>query len=416
MLSKPSGSLLSTVGLSEFGLRREPPRPVEDRQPGYEAVFDYDTLFFDVFRSCDGRKIICLGPPMLNNEPYFADARFRLNGSRLPLRTTLRPSRMHLQPSCRYELDIPDAADPINLLIEAGGNSVTVPVRETLCNAFEGRRVVVTMIKDTPLEWIRDWAQFNIRIHGAESIVVYDNGSTIYAQGELQAALDELQTPGPSLALDWDFPYGPNVGPCNVQDSFYCQPGALDHARRRCFGKARSVLNCDVDELVVGPAGCSVFDEAEQSPGAGLHIRGKWVDLVHDPNDDRDMGDLIRHRDFQFSQRKQSVWRRLGLYEKLLRTKWVALPANCDDRVDWTVHYLASPEQALADIDRSIGSKRFMYRHFRQLTTKDVWPRRRIKRYDRVKYMRDRELLLAMQKAWGSEASSGSSFERRVAP
>lgn len=55
---------LSPVRLSDLGLRREAPRPLHDRQPGYEALFDHDTLFYDVFRS--GAEVICLGPPLLN--------------------------------------------------------------------------------------------------------------------------------------------------------------------------------------------------------------------------------------------------------------------------------------------------------------------------------------------------------------
>lgn len=400
MIRERSGSALSTVRLSDFGLRRDPPRPADDRQPGYEAMFDYDTLFFDVFRSSDDRKIICLGPPLLNCEPFLADATFRLNGHPQPLQAVYRPSQVHLQPSCRFELAIPDAADPNQLTIEVGGQSVTVPVGESGCQSFDGRRVVVTMVRDTPIQWIRDWGQFNIRIHGAESFILYNNGSSQYGNAELREALDSLEAPGPHQVIDWDFPRGPGVGPRNIQDSFYCQPGGLDHARRRYCALSRSVLNCDVDELVVGPEGLSVFEEAEEQQGPGLHIHGRWVELIGDSKEGNDAQDRLRHRDFMFAPRKQSVWRWLGMHDRLLRTKWVALPANCDESVHWAVHFLVSPHQSLSDIDKSIGSKRFLYRHFRQLTTKDVWSRRRIKSNNPIKYLFDRELRMAMQKAW----------------
>ena len=44
---------LSTVALASFGLRRDPPRPLDDRQPGYLDLFDFGTLFYDVFRGTD---------------------------------------------------------------------------------------------------------------------------------------------------------------------------------------------------------------------------------------------------------------------------------------------------------------------------------------------------------------------------
>ncbi|MCI5078378.1 hypothetical protein [Oricola sp.] len=399
MRQERSGSILSTVRLSDFGLRREPPRPLNDRQPGYEALFDYDTLFYDVFRSCDGRKILCPGPPQLNCEPFLADMRFRLNEDFHPLEAVYRPSQMHLQPNGRYELSVPIGIDPRSLTIEACGRSVTVPVRGSGCGIFRDRRVVLTMVKNTPMQWIRDWAQFNIRIHGAESVILYDNGSSTYAPGALQRMLDDLDARGPHLVIDWDFPYGPGVGPRNVQDSFYCQPGGLDHARRRFCAQSRSVLNCDIDELVVGPKGVSVFDEAEAQQGPGLHIHGQWAELVGEPRETSDAPGATRHLDFRFSPRKQSLWRWLGRYDRLLRTKWVAVPAQCDDRIDWTVHALAPPDQATGTVSKPTLSKRFLYRHFRQLTTKDAAKRRRIKRHDPVRYRVDRALVLAMREA-----------------
>jgi hypothetical protein len=45
--AKLTDASLSTAHLSTFGLRREPPRPVADRQAGYETLFDFDTLFYD---------------------------------------------------------------------------------------------------------------------------------------------------------------------------------------------------------------------------------------------------------------------------------------------------------------------------------------------------------------------------------
>ncbi len=42
--------------------RREPPRPVEAREPDYLDKFDAETLFYDAFMGSRGR-IVLLGPP-----------------------------------------------------------------------------------------------------------------------------------------------------------------------------------------------------------------------------------------------------------------------------------------------------------------------------------------------------------------
>ena len=54
---------LSTVRLSAFGLRRDPPRPAADRRADYERLFDYDTLFYDVFRAAAADEVICSARP-----------------------------------------------------------------------------------------------------------------------------------------------------------------------------------------------------------------------------------------------------------------------------------------------------------------------------------------------------------------
>ena len=398
-------SWLSSVHLSSFGLRREPPRPVDDRQPGYESLFDYDTLFYDVFRGSEGKTIVCLGPPLLNCEPVMANAVFRADEIDSPLESIYIPPRLDRQPSCRFVLSVPQSVEANSISIEAAGRTVTVPVQPSAYDRFRDQRVVMTMIKDTPLQWIRDWAQFNVRIHGAQSIIIYDNGSSAYRVDDIRACLDEIGELLSHLVLSWDFPYGPGVGPRNKQDSYYCQPGALDHVRRRYLAFARAVLNCDIDELVVGPLGQSVFEEAERSGRPGLRIHGRWVEAVQglmSARTDRSArsADLLRHEDCIYAQRKQSLWKALGWYRRLLRTKWIAVPARCSDRVAWTVHDLVNIEESDHQAQRPARSRRFVFRHFRQLTTGSNPRRRYYDRYMPIKHVLDRELVSAFYKAF----------------
>jgi hypothetical protein len=386
---------LSVVRLSDFGLRREPPRPVDDRQPGYEALFDYDTLFYDVFRSADGKRIVCLGPPLLNCEPVLAGAIFRVDAIDRPLKANYIRPWSHLQPSCRLQLPVPETIAASNITIEGPGNAVTVPVQPSGCGRFRDRRVVMTMIKDTPLRWVRDWARYHVEYQGADSVIVYDNASSIYRTDDIREALGAIG--GAHLVIRWAVPYGPNVGPRGVQDSFYCQPGALDHARRRYCASARGVLNCDVDEFLVGPPGQSVFEEAEQSNRPGLLIYGRWVETVQEIIQSDQTSDQICHADCIFAQRKQSIWRWLGLRNKLLRPKWVAIPARCDERIAWTVHDVLTAEESM----RAARSRRFLYRHFRPITTQPRSRRRYIRRYMPIRHMLDRELISAFETVFG---------------
>lgn len=132
-------ALLSPVHLSAFGLRREPPRSVDDRRPGYESLFDYDTLFYDVFRTGDGNGVICLGPPLLNCERALAGAEFRFPGASSPLACAYQPPRTDKQPTCRFHLSGPDVAAAPFLILHATGRSIEIPIRGSGTAAFAGK-------------------------------------------------------------------------------------------------------------------------------------------------------------------------------------------------------------------------------------------------------------------------------------
>ena len=52
-------------------IRREPPRPVEARQPTHLDEYDDRTLFYDAFRAPDGDRAVLIGPPVNNLLPHF---------------------------------------------------------------------------------------------------------------------------------------------------------------------------------------------------------------------------------------------------------------------------------------------------------------------------------------------------------
>jgi hypothetical protein len=252
------------------------------------------------------------------------------------------------------------------------------------------------MSKDNPLAWIRDWAAFNIRIHGADAIIIYDNGSTAYDLSTLRNSLEDLEGLDVLLIVRWDFPYGPGVGKRNVQDSFYCQPGALDHARRRHCSAARAVLNADIDELVVGPRGASVFEEAERSRRAAYLFPGVWVQKTGDNRSSQ----AIRHTDCLYRRRDQLFWQAIGRYDRLLRTKWVAIPGLCDDTMEWGVHDIYATDSSTDESTWKVLSRKFAYRHFRQVTIGPHRSRKLVKRRSPLRDVFDWRLAAAFARAF----------------
>jgi hypothetical protein len=394
---------LSSVHLSSFGLRRQPPRALDDRPPNYERLFDFDTLFYDVFRSRDPRQVICLGPPLLNCEAALSTASFRASESDGAVRWEYRPPTSQFQPSCQFRLSGPgiDAAD--RLVLEIGGREVEIPIRPSGHSRFAGRRVITTLSKDNPLDWIRDWAAFNAKVHGADAVLIYDNGSVAYDVAELSDLLQSVSGVEQTLVVPWRFPYGPGPGLRNIQDSFYCQPGALDHARRRYCAAARAVLNTDIDELVVLRSGASLFERAEASSKAAIVFAGHWVAM---PKRSADRPGFVRHTDCLYTERRRVLLRRVCPFRWLLRTKWIVLPARCPEDVDWGVHDLYAPrgQNGRAEASWKSRPRDVFYRHFMQINTGWKTARWRVRRYSPIRHLYDRELARAFAAAFPDRA------------
>jgi len=208
-----------------------------------------------------------------------------------------------------------------------------------------------------------------------------------------------------ALVVPWTFPYGPGVGPRNVQDSFYCQPGALDHARRRYCALARGVLNVDIDELLVLASGGSIFDQAEASGKAAIMFPGLWTESA------APAAGLLSHSDCLHSERWRAAFRNVLPYRRLLRTKWIVLPGRCPEDADWGVHdlYPASPQARTRERSWKRHERGLLYRHFRPINT--GWkPRRRGRRYSPLIYGYDRDLARAFALAFPDRPLSAPKF------
>jgi len=381
---------ISPVSLSTFGLKRNPPRPEHDRQEGYLDLFDFDTLFYDVFHCPAEDCIIALAPPALNCASRLDQARFFMpDGEELP--RSYRYGGSNLQLNCQFRLHLQGRSVPPEVTMKLEQYQTRMAVQPA-DRQLENRRVVMTLSRNNKLEWIRDWAIFNVRIHGADAILLYDNHSTDYTLTELKEALCDIPGLAVIVVISWPFPYGPGVGPSNTQDSFYCQPASFEHARWRFCSKALGVLNTDIDELVVSDGGQSVFDQLEGSRKAVIEFHGMWSQKV--AHKASGSSDNVRHRDCRYNYRSQRISRFFQLEKMLCRKKWVVAPSRCPDNVDWGVHgiYPAAPA-ALKSIESwRVVSRDLCYRHFYQISTGWKASRSRVAPHSRIRHALDRSL------------------------
>lgn len=254
------------------GPRRVPPRAPGDREPGYQDRYDDTTLFYDVFAV--GRRILAIGPPAgsLVSEVRHTVVQGTRRVSPLRVEHDLdRVGRFWARLPRRTVGPRPSLSSELFGAREVG---------EDLSDHFRGRRAVMTVSKDNPLEWVADWGRWYTQRHGADALVVYDNGSTSYSLEDLWSTLAAVPGVVVAAVVSWPFRYGP-IGrdPLHAEtwDSNYAQHGAIEHARWRLLRAADAMLSVDIDEVVNDPDGVSVFDAVSRVPSGVLSIPGAWV-------------------------------------------------------------------------------------------------------------------------------------------
>lgn len=369
----------------ESGILRQPPRPPELRNTAYSGEFDWDTLFYDVYRV--GKYVVFQGPPLLNlrreieASPYFAS---RLRG--------LFPRAKLVERNRSSEFWLRENADRVVLDGPLGRHEIAV--QPNLSDAFAGRRVLHTLSRNNDIAWILDWVRFHVSVHGADAVLLYDNSSTDYSSEELRAALAKTFPDLLATVVDWPFRYGPQGGMAGAVggreapwDSDFCQTGSMQHARFRFLGQARSVLNVDIDELVLSDRGRSIFDATEQTRGGFIKFSGHWISATTPHGVSPGCG---RHGDF---------WLLDAQEEDTCPPKWCVVPSRTSrTRHCWSVHNLFGARR-----NRRISGE-FAYRHVRGISKGWKELRWDAVPYDPARFTPDFRLRAAFDKAGVSTA------------
>lgn len=374
---------VSVQGLSVWSLapqsahRREPPRPPELRQPGYDEVYDYDTLLYDVFRDAKGRRVLAVGPPLHNLLGVFEQMHVSAGPRRLDRALLLRDRNMQIWI---------DGAAEVEAVVFSGEElqSPSLKVGDNRCALFEGRRVVVAISKENDLAWIADWARFYERCHGATGLLLYDNGSKSYGCDDIRAAV-AASAPGLQVEIvSWPFRFGARGGPAKRWDSDYCQYGILEHARHKYLQTASSVLNCDIDELVVSAGGKSIFEVTETKRRGYTAMSG----VVMPNNFDPERPGPRRFMHYRYSERGS-----------VCPNKWCVVPAKCGVTQQWKIH-------GVTGFSTEPDKGEFVYRHFRGINTSWTFNRSRPEPI-LSRHSLDQAWIRSLERAFGDEAEAG---------
>lgn len=287
-----SGSSVAFLA-ADRPLRRLPRAPRRSRPPEFHARFEDRALWYDCFWHHDGASILLCGPPPMNLIPLLRRAQYLA----LPSRTPLRPAFHRSLSTMITALDAaPAGTTAVAVTLE--GQHFELPVQPSHAADLAGRRLLFTMSRDNDLAWIAEWARWHAALHGTDAIVLFDNGSTRYAPGEIEETL--LAVPGIARVAvpSWPHGFGP-IDPAVKKDPYwsrFLQIASMSVTLRRFGALAHGLLNSDIDELSATRSGASLYDLARQSRGGLVVYRGTWVEPVAGP---RGAGEPLMHRHFQ---------------------------------------------------------------------------------------------------------------------
>ena len=254
---------VALTGWQAPDLRRDPPPQCRVLRPEFWAAYDSTTIAYDAQYDPADRRLRLYCPRLFNLAAHLKAADLRADGT--PLRLGRIRSSRHL--------------DIAEYRCAEAPRHLTVGDRPLTCATVErapltGARALITMSRDNDLTWIADWVRFHQRMHGTDTLILSDTGSTAYSTADLAAALAPLGL-AHLFIVAAPFRFGPlNPDSTNRSRGDFLQPCLLTLLRDRFLSRAAGILVADVDELVV-PRGRTIYD-ALQSPLGHLTFPGVW--------------------------------------------------------------------------------------------------------------------------------------------
>ncbi len=340
-----------------WGFKRVPERPENLRIDycggmKFNDNFDWDNAWYDAVQiSTD--LVLLIGPPLYDGK--------QLVKQHIDMVTDTGPATFGFTDLDRVSYTVVSVQGlSKELTFNCNGESTTARVNFNE-GSFNGRKTMVTMNKNNPISWIRQWINYHNTVHGIDGFLIYDNASTDYSIEELAKGLEDLNVI--IRLVQWPYPYGPQGSDFAPWDSDYGQYVMLEHAKYRYLHSASLVLNNDIDELIVLKDNITLDDiQAYLAKNEGcscLRYQGVWIEPY----------DIVAHTSassIDFEKRDIKNYYCTDANNKIgIGFKWMMVPAQHVNQ-QWLVHHISGP---------MIQSDQLYYAHHLALNTNWSWQR-----------------------------------------
>lgn len=295
-------------------------RNISEGTKVHDAIFwdryDHETLIYDSVWLPKQKKMRMFLPKLINFKDKIMNAYFFSNE---------RAVEPKLQQFRRFDI-IEWSADfaPQNVYFMINGMKVDVPVSNCMVSSFKDCNVIYTMIKNDNLTWVYDWVLAHQKNHGANAVLIINNGSTSYSSRDLLDTISRVPGVRSAHVIDVPIPYGPPDASYSAPIGLeFLQTACLNLVRDRFLNQARAVLVCDIDEIITSKVGQSIFDVTAQSLMKYRLIKGSW-------RYSKATDEVPRHSDHILIDHSQ----------KQCQPKYCIVPDSVLGRMCWSVHSL----------------------------------------------------------------------------
>lgn len=357
---------LATVDIPvETGLRRQKPPRTEILNESFWSDFDHHTLFYEAIYDPLLQRVRIYAPRLWGLEKEIKSAEFKIDEKAIKINKIKIGKHYDL-------LDFHNIEKANFLSVSICGTQLELPINKTDTEILHAN-AIYTLSKDNDLLWIKDWADFYVRLHGADTVVIADNASTSYTREDLLESLKSVNGLKNVRVINVPLKFGPNNSQClRTGDAKFLQKTLLRSSFDRFFTRDSVMLNVDIDELVISSKAQSVFDATRKTKLGHISIEGRWVHS-------REVDTPARYADH--------VW---------IKTNDTPCP-NKYTLASWSpLRHLQMQVHSFVHLDRNIFKSRgnFSFLHCKQISTS--W------KYDRTKcddtaYILDKNMVEKMR-------------------
>src|SRR5699024_8794295 len=132
----------------------------DDQQERYFDLFDFNTVFSDVFQI--GSELIAVGPPYLNLLSFLKEGEWEVDGRKINIEKVSFHENKFV--SCtKFDLSAHYAEGQIaeRLRFRHRGLNLDIAISSQQANAFAGKNVLLGINRNNDLEVLFDWIEVN---------------------------------------------------------------------------------------------------------------------------------------------------------------------------------------------------------------------------------------------------------------